>query len=274
MTVKSPIEEMLVEVSEEGIATLTFNQPRKLNAFTLAMWEAIGDICEQVSRDDDVKVLILTGAGKGFCSGYDIAHESKELMHLVMRGEQQQATRTLWTSPLAAQMLNLYNCRKPTIAAVNGIAGGMGVSFVAACDVAIASEAARFCLFFSGIGIAPDAGSTYLLPRLLGINKALELFYSNEMFDANEALRIGMVTKVVPPDELMKVSMDLARKIARGPSVAIEFGRRGMRLGLHNTLESQLWYESYALSICGFTDDVKEAWQAFQEKRPISFKGK
>ena len=263
MAIRSQTNEVLVEVNE-GIVTVTLNRPDKLNAMTQAMQDTIDMICHSVSDDDKAKVLIITGSGRGFCVGFDVTAPMGK----------HEASRKVRCKPIGWQILSLYNCTKPTIAAINGITGGMANAIIAACDIRIASDAARFGAFWSGVGLIPDSASTYLLPRLIGLDRALEFFYTNDIIDANDALRIGLVTKVVPHDELMKASIDLALKIAKGPSVALELGKQVMRDGLQNTIETQLNYETHAQECCQKTGDFKEAIKAFQEKRPVQFKGK
>ncbi|MFH0802101.1 MAG: enoyl-CoA hydratase-related protein [bacterium] len=272
MGVISPTEEVLVSV-EDGVATVTMNRPNELNALTDEMLSGLGEIFYSISQDDDVKAVILTGAGRAFGAGGASKVLAMPVMDRVRRDKDAKITRKWWSVPLAAQLLNIYNCTKPTIAAINGIVVGVTVSIASGCDIRIASDKARFGLAFAGASVVPDGGASYLLPRLIRIDRALELFYSNRIIDANEALQIGMVTKVVPHEELMQASRELAIKIAKGPTIALELGRRGLRLGLDNTLENQMFYETYAQSVAEITDDFKEASQAFRQKRKPIFTG-
>lgn len=272
MAINNQMNTLVVDV-KEGVVTITLNQPDKLNALTGQMGEALGKIYHEASNNDDIKVVVLTGAGRGFCSGWDISSSGEPVMPKVLSGKQIEISHKAWTRPITREVLHIYHCTKPTIAAVNGIAGGVGVSFIAACDIRIASKAARFGLFFSNVGLVPDGGATYLLPRLIGLDKAFELYCTNRIINSNEALQMGLVTKLVSPDELTKVTMDLALKIAKGPSIALELTKYGMHQGLQNTIETQLNFETHAQNLCELTEDFKEAMQAFQERRPPQFKG-
>ena len=176
--------------------------------------------------------------------------------------------------PVGYEILDILSCIKPIIAAVNGITTAAGMSIAAACDIRIASENARFGSRFQAVGLVPDACGTYLIPRLIGFDKAFEMYCSDSIIDAHEALRIGLVTKVVPHNELMEVTMNLADKIAKGPSLAHILTKRGMREGLHNTFRTQLDYESYAQNYVRTTQDFRNGVLAFREKRKPKFTGR
>jgi 2-(1,2-epoxy-1,2-dihydrophenyl)acetyl-CoA isomerase len=167
----------------------------------------------------------------------------------------------------------LYNLGKPSIAAVNGIAVGAGFSLTLLCDIRITSDKATFSAGFIRTGLSPGTGSSFLLPRLIGPDKAMKLFLTGERINANEAFKIGLVTEVVPHDVLMDKTMALAAVIADGPSVAMELTKQAVQHSFDSNLESQLFFEAYAQNICRGTEDFKEAVQAFREKRPPEFKG-
>ena len=275
VTINSQMEELLVEV-KEGIAILTLNRPDKLNALTPSLFIRLSQICSELSEDESIKVAVITGAGRGFCVGADVG---SSYFDDVLSDKPPREILKDWpyeklVSPVGYEVLGIWNCIKPTIASVNGIAVGGGLGIAAACDIRIASENARFGFRFSALGIVPDAGSTYTIPRLIGFDKAFELYCTDSIIDAQEALRIGLVTKVVPHEELTEATMKLAEKIADGPSLAQILTKRGMREGVHNSFLGQLEYESYALSRVRSTQDYRNAVLAFLEKRKAEFTGR
>lgn len=254
---------------QDGIATLTLNRPDRMNAMTTAMWYGLRDIIEEVRDDDGIKVLIMTGAGRAFCAGSDV--EGRLAARIA--GEKIEKTRRDLLEPVGFAASVVSSLGKPIIAAINGVAVGAGLSLALVCDIRIASEKARFGAAWVKVGLIPDLGATYSLPRTIGPDKALELFFTGDIIDSREAERIGLVTKVVLHDELMKVTEELARKIAKGPSVAIELTKRAVYRGLHNDLDKQLDFESYAQNLCRQTEDHREGVKAFMEKREATFKG-
>ncbi len=258
-------EDILVSV-EQGVATITLNRPEKLNALTTEMANKFSQVIQDVRVNDEIKALVITGAGSGFCSGTDLERR--------LPGAKQE-TKERWEviSPIGHQLLPLVRLEKPTIAAVNGAAAGLGLSIALACDIRLASENARFTAVWVKRGLIPDGGATYFLPRILGISKALELMFTGDIMSATEAERIGLVSKVVPHDNLMTVAKETATKIAEGPSVAIELMKKAAYRALENSLELQLDFETYAQNICRQTQDYKEGVEAFMQKRPPQFKG-
>jgi 2-(1,2-epoxy-1,2-dihydrophenyl)acetyl-CoA isomerase len=260
-------EDILLE-KEGGIITLTLNRPDRLNSFTTRMYREMSNIMNQIKRDDEIKVVILTGAGRGFCAGSDV---SDRLASRVEKAGEENRFETL--QPVGAVALDIAEVDKPIIGAINGVAVGGGISLALLCDIRIASEKARFGAVWVNMGLIPDLGATYYLPRIVGVEKATELMLTGDIISADEALRIGLVSKVVPPDQLMPTAKELAAKIAAGPSVAIELIKRGLRRSLNNDLKSQLDYESYAQNVCRKTEDHKEGVRAFAEKRKPQFRG-
>lgn len=255
---------------EEGIATLTLNLPERLNALSPGIRQALLRAAEDVAGDDDTRVLIITGAGRAFCSGADVRGLAGEVE--IRSGE---VGRRGIMGPLSLPVLRLSQLEKPVIAAVNGVAAGGGFGLAMACDIRIASENARFISVFVRRGLPVEWGLSHFLPRAVGLAKALELMWTGEAIDAREAERIGLVSKVVPPDELMKETKALASKIAKGPPIAIELIKRAVYTGLQsNNLAAQLGYETYAASVCVRTEDFQEGVKSFLEKREAQFKGK
>lgn len=253
---------------EGGIATITLNRPEKLNALSPAMHKELPQAIEEVVSDDSVRVLILTGAGRGFCSGADVSMQAARIA-----GELEAKSRREIVAPLGGFIASLAKMDKLAIAAVNGVAYGAGLSLALACDIRIASENARFSVGYVKRALVPDGGTTYFLPRIVGISKAMELMCTGDIIDAKEAERIGLVTKVVPAEELMKSVKELASKIANGPPIAIELTKGLAHKGLENDLDSQLYLESYAQKICWGTEDHKESVKAFFEKREPIYRG-
>ncbi len=230
-----------IYTKKEGIATITLNRPDKMNAFTPEMMDGIYRAVEDVRRDKEVKVLIITGTGRAFCSGADVKAMAQRF-NQPGGGERGIAE---------AERVSLYvlfqKCEKPIIAAVNGVAVGGGLDLACACDIRIASDKARFAELFIRRGMIPASGGTFFLPRLVGIDKALELIWTGDMVDAEEARRIGLVTTVVPHDELESATMELAEKLAKGPSLAIQTAKRVVYEGLDMDLESTLKHVASAV---------------------------
>ena len=261
-------ESILFE-KDRSVAIITLNRPDRLNSFTTRMFRELSDNMNQIKRDDEIKVVILTGAGRGFCAGTDI---SDRLASRVGKTSEENRFQTL--RPVGAVALDIADLDKPIIAAVNGVAVGAGLSLALLCDFRIASEKARFGAVWVNMGLIPDLGATHVLPRIVGLERAMELMLSGDIIDSEEALRIGLVSKVVHSDQLIMTAKKLAEKIEAGPSVAIELTKRALYRGLNNDLKTQLDYESNAQNICRNTEDHREAIQAFNEKRKPHFKGR
>jgi 2-(1,2-epoxy-1,2-dihydrophenyl)acetyl-CoA isomerase len=259
----------LLYESAGGVATLTLNRPERLNALGDTLRDDLQDAVTRASDDPEVRVIVVTGAGKGFCAGGDVKamNERKEqgggrpLMEKVAPGRD----RTV---------LALRDAPKPVIAAVNGAAAGAGMNLALACDIRLASTAAKFSQAFVRRGLHPDWGGTYFLPRVVGLAKAAELIWTGEIIDAQEALRLGIVTAVHAPEELMPAAYALAGKIAAGPPIAIRLAKRSMYHNLECDLRQALEFETFAQNICFETEDAGEGIRAFVEKRPPVFRGK
>lgn len=258
----------IIYTKQEGIATITLNRPDKMNAFTPEMMDNIYRAVEDVRSDKEVRVLIITGTGRSFCSGADVKAMAKRF-NQPGGGEERRI-------PEAERVL-LYvlfqKCEKPIIAAVNGVAVGGGLDLACACDIRVASDRARFAELFIRRGMIPASGGTYFLPRLVGIDKALELIWTGDMIDAREAERIGLVTMVVPHEELESATLELAEKLAKGPSLAIQTAKRVVYEGLDMDLESTLKHVAAAVREITQTKDHEEGAKAFVEKREPVFRG-
>ncbi len=263
-------EDMTFE-KEEGIATVTLNRPEKLNALSEEIRKGLRQAIREVEQDDDIRVMIITGAGeRGFCSGADVSAIAGGTL---AAGIGRVGTRTYRKGPLSAPISMLRDMDKPVIAAVNGVAAGGGLGIALACDIRIASENASFINAFIRIGLAAEWGITYWLPRIVGIDKALEIMWTGDRIDAREALRLGIVSRVVPAADLMKETKALAARLAKQPPMAIEFIKRLTYDGLDDTLTAQLRYELQCGEILEETEDFKEGIRAFKEKRQPVFKG-
>ena len=259
----------LLYAIEDGVATLTLNRPERLNALGDTLRDDLHHAMIRASRDPDIRVIVLTGAGKGFCSGGDVKamNEAKE-----NRAERPLLDRI---APLRDRvLLAMRDAPQPIIAAVNGAAAGAGMNIALGCDIRLASTTARFGETFVKRGLHVDWGGTYFLPRLVGMAKACELIFTGEMIDAAEALRLGLVSAVYPPEALMPAVRDLARKIAAGPPIAIRLAKRALYHGEGADLRSALEFETFAQNVCSETEDAKEGIRAFVEKRAPAFHGR
>lgn len=256
-------ETILYEVSE-GVAVVTLNRPDKFNAFTEVMHKEIIAALKEAQKDDAVRCILLTGAGRAFNAGQDLGEVSGE--DIDFGGFLRKRYNPM--------ILQLQKTEKPIVAAVNGVAAGAGMSLALACDIRLASEKASFVNAFVSIGLVPDSGGCYFLPRIVGIGKALELAMTGEKVSAEEALRIGLVNKVYPAERFMEEAVAYAEKLAALPTRGIGLIKRTMYKGLEMGLEETLDYEAYAQEVAGSTADHKEGVAAFMEKRAPRFTGR
>ncbi len=256
-----PYENLLLSV-EDGIGILQFNRPEVRNALDKATVDEVYLALDEFRANDAVGVVILTGAGdKAFVGGADI----KDLLARGMKEGLQGINARLFTA--------IEQFEKPTIAAVNGFALGGGCEIAMACDLRVASDAAKFGLPETGLGIIPGAGGTQRLPRLVGLGKAKELVLTGDIIPAAEALRIGLVNQVVPPDQVLTAAREMARKIlTRGP-LAVRLAKQALNLSARAPLDVGLQFEVMAQSVLFESADKKEGMTAFLEKRKPQFKG-
>ena len=265
-------EQILYEKAE-GIATITLNRPERMNAFTPVMIREWAQALEDARTDDEVQVIILTGAGRGFCAGADLrggsdVTETRD-QPVTAAGRRNWLRDGVHNVPRQVTLLD-----KPYIAAVNGAAVGAGMDMCSMCDLRIASAEARFAMTYVKVGLVPGDGGCYYLPRIVGLAKALELIWTGDFFDAQEALRIGYVSNVVPADELLPTARALAERIVQGPAVAIQLAKRLVYRGQNSDVGEALEAASYAMGIVQATEDAREGPRAFVEKRPPQFKGR
>jgi len=257
--------ETIVLERKDGVATLMLNRPEKLNAINRRMVEELNGAVVEIAKDRDVRALVVTGAGRGFCSGADVGDMTQAETPTDIR---------YYVQMMHKIFLALTDLEKPVIAKVNGAAMGMGCSLALSTDMIIASESASFGLIFSRIGLIPDGGALFHLPRLVGPARAKELIFTARMFDAKEAERIGLVNKAVPADELDNEVNMLAKQLAEGPTVALGIAKKIINKGLSMDLSSVLECEAFGQTIAGTTEDAQEGVMAFLEKRKAEFKGK
>jgi 2-(1,2-epoxy-1,2-dihydrophenyl)acetyl-CoA isomerase len=265
-------ETLLYEV-DQGIATITLNRPAVLNAVSSQMLEELHAVLNAIQGDPAVRAVVLTGAGRGFCSGADLKARQQVQPGDAPAGASdaggQRLRRTF--NPL---ILAIRTIEKPFIAAVNGVAAGAGCNLALACDIVLASDTARFGNVFARIGLIPDCGGHFFLPRLIGFHKAAELMFTGDIIEAQEAERLGLVNRVIPHVELAKQARELAERLARGPTRAIGLCKRTLNLGINADLASVLDAEAEGQAVARQTADHWEGIQAFLEKRSPRFIGK
>lgn len=265
---------------EEGIATITLNRPDQFNAFSLDMLKGWAYYLEKARDDEQVQVIVVTGNGKAFCAGGDVKTMNKgEGFIAGVVPEPDGPPRGLQVKNSLMKIvhrvaLTLEDIDKPVICAVNGPAMGAGLDMALMCDIRIASENSVFAESYIKVGIVPGDGGAYYLPRLVGLAKALEMLWFGERIDAEEALRIGLVNKVVPTEDLLKETMAYAKRLAESPTIAIRMTKRAVYSALKTDLRTALDMVSSHMAIVTESADHKEAVQGFIEKRPPKFKGK
>ncbi len=257
--------ENLLFSKENGIGYVTINRPKALNALNAATVEELDALLDKIAADAEIQVVIVTGGGeKSFVAGADIT-EMRPLGAIAGRA---------WGQKGQAVFTKLENLPQPVIAAVNGFALGGGCELAMACDIRIASEKAKFGQPETGLGITPGFGGTQRLPRLVGKGRAKELLFTADMIDAAEAYRIGLVNKVVPPEELMEAAKALAGRIMKRSAAAVQLAKAAVNRGIEAGLENGIAYEAEVFGLCFATEDQKEGMTAFVEKRKPEFKNR
>lgn len=264
----------LILEQQDGVSLVTLNRPQVLNALRARTVHELIDVVEQADRDEATKVLVFTGAGRAFCSGADLSpsaqEEAAELDEAAGYRRITQGAIGRW-GILFGQ---LGHFRKPVIAAVNGVASGGGFSLALAADIRIASTQASFISVFMRRGLVPDTGASFHLPQLIGVSRSLEMMLTGDAVSADQAERWGLVNRVVPPEQLMPEALELAHRLASGPSVTIELTKRLVHDLTREGLVRQLQNEAWAASVISRTEDVAEGRRAFFEKRQPMWKGR
>jgi 2-(1,2-epoxy-1,2-dihydrophenyl)acetyl-CoA isomerase len=258
---------VILEAKHDGIATLVLNRPERLNALNNELASALNEALGRIAEDDTVRVVVITGAGRAFCAGGDLAVIGKG-----RRSRETQELEPLLRAGMQA-VLKMRTMPQPVIAAVNGAAAGAGMNIALAADIRIAAEEATFGENFAKVGLFPDYGGTYFLPQLVGPAKAAELFYTGDMIDAKTALGLGIVNHVVPGPQLEAEVRALAQKIALGPPLAIRAVKKTLfgseKKGLSQALEQEVQEQIR----CYLSEDCSEGIRAFFDKRPPKFQG-
>ncbi len=261
-------ESSILYEPREGVAVVTLNRPDVLNAFTPEMLAELAAALRRAS-DDRQRAILLTGAGRGFSAGQDLA----SIQHLYENGGAPDFV-SLLSDNFYPVLRELTSKALPVVAAVNGVAAGAGMSIALACDLRIAADNARFVTAFTNIGLVPDCGMAYTLPRLVGEGRALELMLLSERVNAEAALAMGLVNRVVPGAELMDAAFAVAKKLAAGPTVAYRKTKELVSAGESQDFGALLGLEAQAQAAAGATDDHKGAVDAFLKKQPAAFLGR
>ncbi len=256
-------ENVLYEIAAPGVAKVTLNRPESLNSFTFPMLSEMAQAFGQAKADPEVRVLVVTGAGRAFCAGADLRNASGELGF--------EATLKTYYRPMITALATLG---KPSIAMVNGVAAGAGMSTTLACDFRVVAKNARFVTAFNKIALIPDAGMTYHLPRLVGLARAQEMILLNRDVTADEAVTLGLATMSVAGEELEATTMKLASQLSNSPTLAFSLTRQMLHGSFLRDLDEAMEQEEKNQEVAGTSQDFFEGLAAFMEKRQPSFKGK
>jgi 2-(1,2-epoxy-1,2-dihydrophenyl)acetyl-CoA isomerase len=258
--IRADLKEIITDF-EKGVFTITLNRPDYLNALSSTVKDELMECLKQADTDDRIKVVVLTGSGRAFCAGGDL----KNFGHMDVTEARKHLTQ------IGGIVSFIYSMEKPVIAAVNGYATGAGCNLAIACDLVFAARSAKFCQSFIKVGLIPDGGGSYSLPRLIGPSKAKDLIFTGRMLSAMEAEQLGLITYAVDDEQLTIRVMDYALTLAQGPSDAIGIAKMLVNQSLNTGLEQMLEYERFAQATCMQTENHKEGLRAFFEKRKPNF---
>ena len=262
-------DKVLLVERRERVAILTLNRPQQLNALNPALRHDIEQACADIRQDDDVWAVVITGAGRGFCSGVDLRSVAPSTEP---QSRQERLDDYGWVGRQAMAIYRTID--KPVIAAVNGVAAGAGMSLALACDMRVGSELTRFKTVFLERSLSPDSGMSYFLPRIVGYSRACDLIYTSRFVEAEEAYRLGLLDRLVPSEHLLEEAIALAQQITSLPPVAMQTARRVLQHSMESTLEEQLRQESFGLLFARRAPhDVEESRASFLERRPPRFTG-
>ncbi len=259
-------EKILLVEKTEGVCLITLNRPDKLNAFNDELSFQLIDALKEAEKDANVRAVVITGAGRGFCAGQDLQNRKFS----EGRPSLSDSIRRRY-NPM---IIKIRRMEKPVIAAVNGVAAGAGSSLALACDLRVVADNTSFIQSFTKVGLVPDSGATFILPRLLGATKAFELMLSAEKLEAKQAFEMGLINKLVPQEKVLEEAMTWAKHLAKGPSKAFGLTKRAFNAAIFPDLEERLEYEAYMQEIAGRSDDFQEGVTAFLDKRQPVYTGK
>jgi 2-(1,2-epoxy-1,2-dihydrophenyl)acetyl-CoA isomerase len=263
------VSETVILKKEGYVTIITLNRPERLNAFNRQMEEELIEALDEVHGDKDVRVLVLTGAGRAFCSGGDVSENMAEEY-----GGTAQRVSDTFHHIYNGIILQLFNLDIPTIGMINGVAVGLGFDLALACDIRVGSDNARFMVGFTKMGLTPAAGGAWLMPRLMGLAKAMEYIYTADFLEAKEALRLGVLNRLVPAGMLEKETIALAQKIGENSPLANRLAKLQIHKGLSTDLGMAVELGGTCQAICLTSEDTREALTAFREKRKPVFKGR
>ena len=259
--------ESVIYTIKDAVATITLNRPDAYNALNLALARDVFHAILEADEDREVRCLLITGAGKAFCAGGDVKDfaDNPDRIGVLIKE---------LTTYLHGAVSRLARAQKPVIMAVNGVAAGGGMSFALSGDLVVATESARFSMAYSKIAAPPDGSSSYFLPRMIGLRRALELHYTNRVLSAREAMEWGLINRVHPDAEFPSAVAALARELAQGPTLAFGRAKLLFHQSTQESLETQMELEAQAIAACGHTEDFRNGVLAFARKQPVTFKGR